>query len=235
MPGLWPTSISRFGSVAEAHADDSQQLRRDRRRRVPAQFDLRLRRAVLHRLPGDVPGLHAPAPPCETSTWSGKRRMRADPAADLGGILVAALVEPAVLVAAGRRVGFGLGVTQQHQTAHGSNLNSFRRPWINVQASVPGQGDKQRERSVRKRHERDFHKRDHGPDAAASRSRAAVLRSGRRHLRGRGRACRADGRAGGGAAGRQRRGARRPACRLERLRQPARHGDAGLMVCRSPI
>ena len=46
--------------------------------------------------------------------------MPADPAADLGGIAPAAIVEPAVLVAARRRVGFGLGVTQQHQTAHGA-------------------------------------------------------------------------------------------------------------------
>ena len=67
-----------------------------------------------------------------------------------------------------------------------------------------------------------------GPDAAAARARAAVLRSGCRHLRGRRRACRADGGAGGGAARRQRRRARRPACRLERIRPPARHGDAGL-------
>ena len=46
--------------------------------------------------------------------------MPADPAADLGGVGAAAVVEPAVLVVARRRVGLGLGVTQQHQTAHGA-------------------------------------------------------------------------------------------------------------------
>jgi hypothetical protein len=51
--------------------------------------------------------------------------MGGDPVADLRGILVATLVEPAVLVTAARRVGLGLGVTQQHQTAHGI-LESLR-------------------------------------------------------------------------------------------------------------
>jgi hypothetical protein len=41
-----------------------------------------------------------------------------DEAADLGGILQPALVEPTILIAAGWRVAFSLGVTQQHQTAH---------------------------------------------------------------------------------------------------------------------
>ena len=50
--------------------------------------------------------------------------MPADPGADGGGIQPAALVETAVLVMARRRVVFGLGVTQQHQTAHGRNLDS---------------------------------------------------------------------------------------------------------------
>ena len=50
--------------------------------------------------------------------------MPADPAADGGGVPPAAVVETAVLVVARRRVVFGLGVTQQHQTAHGRNLNS---------------------------------------------------------------------------------------------------------------
>jgi hypothetical protein len=45
--------------------------------------------------------------------------MGGHPVADLGGILVAAVIEPAVLVTAARRVGLGLGVTQQQQTAHG--------------------------------------------------------------------------------------------------------------------
>ena len=45
--------------------------------------------------------------------------MPADPAADLGGVAPAAVVEAAVLVAARGRISLGLGVTQQHQTAHG--------------------------------------------------------------------------------------------------------------------
>ena len=52
--------------------------------------------------------------------------MPRDPAADLGGVEPAALVETAVLVAAGGRVVFGLGVTQQHQTAHGAISIRFR-------------------------------------------------------------------------------------------------------------
>ena len=47
------------------------------------------------------------------------------PRADLGGIPVAARIKPAVLVAARRCVGFGLGVTQQHQTAHGRQTRLF--------------------------------------------------------------------------------------------------------------
>ena len=62
--------------------------------------------------------------------------MAADPAADLGGVVVAAVVEPAVLIAAARRVGFGLGVTQQHQTAHGAISIRFRSVMINVQARL---------------------------------------------------------------------------------------------------
>lgn len=45
--------------------------------------------------------------------------MGGDPVPDLRGILVAAVVEAAILVTAARRVRLGLGVTQQHQTAHG--------------------------------------------------------------------------------------------------------------------
>ena len=51
-----------------------------------------------------------------------------------GGILVAAVVEAAILVTAARRVGLGLGVTQQHQTAHGI-LESLRVQ-NNLQAPV---------------------------------------------------------------------------------------------------
>ena len=50
--------------------------------------------------------------------------MPADPGSDGGGVQPAAVVETAVLVMPRGRVVFGLGVTQQHQTAHGRNLNS---------------------------------------------------------------------------------------------------------------
>ena len=60
--------------------------------------------------------------------------MGGDPVADLRRILVAALVEAAILVTAARRVGLGLGVTQQHQTAHGI-LESFHVQ-NNLQAPV---------------------------------------------------------------------------------------------------
>jgi hypothetical protein len=46
--------------------------------------------------------------------------MPTDPAADFRGVAAAAIVEPAILIAARRRFVFGLGVTQQHQTAHGA-------------------------------------------------------------------------------------------------------------------
>ena len=52
--------------------------------------------------------------------------MAADPAADFGGIAAAAIVQPAVLIAARRRFVFGLGVTQQHQTAHGAISIRFK-------------------------------------------------------------------------------------------------------------
>jgi hypothetical protein len=39
---------------------------------------------------------------------------------------VATVVQPAVLIAARRRVVFGLGVTQQHQTAHGAISIRFK-------------------------------------------------------------------------------------------------------------
>jgi hypothetical protein len=44
----------------------------------------------------------------------------ADPDADFGGVDPAAVIETAVLIAAASRVVLGLGVTQQHQTAHGA-------------------------------------------------------------------------------------------------------------------
>ena len=82
-------------------------------------LDLRLPGEVLHRIPGDFPGLLRPDRG-RNQHGIGKRRMPGDPAADFGGVTPAAVVEPAVLIAAARRVVFGLGVTQQHQTAHGA-------------------------------------------------------------------------------------------------------------------
>ena len=73
---------------------------------------------LLHRLPGQFPGLLG-ADGRGNLHQAGKGRMPAEPGADFGGVPVAAIVETAVLVAAGRRVGLGFGMTQQHQTAHG--------------------------------------------------------------------------------------------------------------------
>ena len=50
--------------------------------------------------------------------------MAADPMTDIGGVAPAAVVQTAVLVLSGGCVGFGLGVTQQQQTAHGLDLDS---------------------------------------------------------------------------------------------------------------
>jgi glycine/D-amino acid oxidase-like deaminating enzyme len=74
------------------------------------------------------------------------------PAADIDGIGAAAVIEAAVMVLAAGRVGFGLGVTQQHQTAHGAI--SIREGGfglrINRQAAT-GQGDKRPMAQLRKR------------------------------------------------------------------------------------
>jgi hypothetical protein len=47
-----------------------------------------------------------------------------------GGVLPAALVKTAILVAATWRVGFGLGVPQQHQTAHRAISIRSVESWI---------------------------------------------------------------------------------------------------------
>ncbi|GEC43820.1 hypothetical protein BJA01nite_14620 [Bradyrhizobium japonicum] len=60
--------------------------------------------------------------------------MGGEPIPDLRGVLVAAVVEATILVTAARRVSLGLGVTQQHQTAHGI-LESLRVQ-NNLQAPV---------------------------------------------------------------------------------------------------
>jgi hypothetical protein len=52
--------------------------------------------------------------------------MTANPAADLGGVVAATIIETPVLIAARRRVMFSLGVTQQHQTAHGAISIRFK-------------------------------------------------------------------------------------------------------------
>ncbi len=78
---------------------------------------------MLHRFPGDLPGLECPDRR-RNQHEVGKRRMPADPVADRGGIVPAAVVQTAVLVLPGRSVTFGLGMTQQHQTAHDHNLDS---------------------------------------------------------------------------------------------------------------
>jgi len=72
--------------------------------------------------------------------------MAGDPAADLR-VLAATVVEPAVLIAAARRVGLGLGVTQQHQTAHGA-ISIVQILRINVQTGLRA-SDKRR--TVRKK------------------------------------------------------------------------------------
>jgi hypothetical protein len=61
--------------------------------------------------------------------------MTTDPAADGGGIEPASVIETAVLVLPRGRVIFGLGMTQQHQTAHGRNLDSVQ-VWIRVSIGV---------------------------------------------------------------------------------------------------
>ena len=64
--------------------------------------------------------------------------MAADPAADGGGVEPAAIVETAVLVLPRGRVIFGLGMTQQHQTAHGRDLNSVSEASELIYKLMPG-------------------------------------------------------------------------------------------------
>src|ERR1043166_5488421 len=78
---------------------------------------------IPHRLPRQCPGLLG-ADGGGDLDHVGKWLMGREPAADFGGIPVAARIEAAVLVAAGWRVRLGLGVTQQHQTAH-DDLDSY--------------------------------------------------------------------------------------------------------------
>src|SRR5665647_1939316 len=70
-------------------------------------------------------------------------------AADIGGVMVATLVQPAVLIAARGRVVFGLGVTQQHQTAHGAISIRFKSAGLMFQAAPPDKVTSAR--SVRKK------------------------------------------------------------------------------------
>src|SRR5882672_8187587 len=110
--------------------------------------------------------------------------MPADPAADGGGVEPAAVVETPILVLPRGRVIFGLGMTQQHQTAHGRDLDSVL-VWINLQAHAR---DKVTSAAAvrKKRHGRDFHKCDQRSGRRCAVSRASVVRSRRRYLRGRG-------------------------------------------------
>jgi len=54
---------------------------------------------------------------------------------DTSGVAAAAVVEPSVHVAATGRVGLGLGVTQQHQTAHGAFSIWFKSCSIRFKSS----------------------------------------------------------------------------------------------------
>jgi hypothetical protein len=116
-------------------ADGLQQLRGIGAIEFPQNFDLRRPDPVLHGLPGDLPGLVRPDR-VRNQHGVRKRRMPADKAADLGGVVAAAVVEPSVHIAAAGRVGLGLGVTQQHQTAHGAISLRFKSCRINVQAGA---------------------------------------------------------------------------------------------------
>src|ERR1700694_6035839 len=78
-------------------------------------------------LPDNVPGLVRPDGGRNRYRIR-KRRMPADPAADLGRVVAAALVEAAVLIAARGPGGVGVGVTQRNQPAHGVNLDSLLVP-----------------------------------------------------------------------------------------------------------
>ncbi len=58
--------------------------------------------------------------------------MSRQPAADLGGILDTALVQPAIAVLAGGGVPLGFGMAQQDQTAHGAILGWRARAWSGI-------------------------------------------------------------------------------------------------------
>jgi hypothetical protein len=61
--------------------------------------------------------------------------MPADPATDLGRVVASTVVEPAVLITACWCVIFGLGVPEQHQTAHrGSRFGSSTQIYVQTNA-----------------------------------------------------------------------------------------------------
>ena len=127
MPGLWPTTINCLGSRGLGHADDLQQLRRLGAVEFGQEFDLRRRRTWPRPASpaGRSPRSAAPAPrskPAPGREQAGARPIQPPMAA---ASLPAAVVEAAVLILPRGRVVFGLGMTQQHQTAHGRNLDSF--------------------------------------------------------------------------------------------------------------
>ena len=123
---------------------------RDRRRRVPAAVPPRAPARAPSSPPRRFPRSAAPAPR-EKPARARERRMPADPAADLGGIIAAAVVKSAVLIAAAWRVVFGLGVTKQHQTAHGGFRFVIRTSQINLLCRGQGQGDKRQTDPLRQR------------------------------------------------------------------------------------
>src|SRR5579871_2708255 len=80
-------------------ANGFQELDRIRAIKFRHELDLWRWRTVLHRLPGDLPGLVRPNRR-RNHDGIGKRRMAGDPVPDLGSVLATPLIEAAVLVAA---------------------------------------------------------------------------------------------------------------------------------------
>ena len=120
MPGLCPTTISRCGSAARCRRGWPAAFAPGRRHKVPAACSTcGGGTSVLHRRPGNFPGLLRPDRG-RNQHGIGKRRMPRDPAADLGGVMRGRGRRDGGPVAAAGRVVLGLGVTQQHQTAHGA-------------------------------------------------------------------------------------------------------------------
>ncbi|MBA7636516.1 hypothetical protein ES703_44136 [subsurface metagenome] len=112
--------LFRIGACRHPH--DAQELRRLGAIEFVDDFHLGGRHAVLHRLPYEVPGLPRAHGRGDQHEFR-ERRVTADPVADLGGIAAPAIVQATILIVSRRRVGLGLGMTQQQQTAHGRDLD----------------------------------------------------------------------------------------------------------------